>query len=64
MVSEGTFLLEWTENHEMKEPAGKAGFGSYLVDAAARTMSGEVSRGWSDGKMTITLRVPIEHLKL
>ena len=63
-VSQGTFVLKWTETHEMKEPAGKAGFGSYLVDAAARTMSGEVSRGWSDGKMTITLRVPIEHLKL
>jgi PAS domain S-box-containing protein len=56
--------LRWLEQrHVASEPAERAsGFGTFLVEATARSMAAKINRVWSPKGITIEARIPRERL--
>lgn len=56
-VEDGFVVLAWRERTQAPPPRAE-GFGSKLLDMAARQLGGATDAHWADGELTVTLRFP------
>lgn len=57
VLDDGAVVLQWQERTTV-EPPRSQGFGSKLIEMAARQLRGASEAHWADGALTVTLRFP------
>ncbi len=61
-----TLHLNWSEERPgaTAEPNQVSGFGTFLVEATARTMAAKIERVWSEHGLKIAIRIPLNKLRV
>lgn len=58
VVSDGSVTLDWVEDLSGAEPRSPEGFGSKLIEMAAKQLQGAIRMDWSGDQLTVSLAFP------
>jgi PAS domain S-box-containing protein len=62
--SEGAVEIAWVEQGTTKSENDAAGFGSFLVEATAKSLDARINRSWTDNGLTIAMVIPADRFSI